>query len=148
VREAVQEVPVQRSSRGEDPAGPGDPPVRAFRNPERCHARIGRLVRPGRGIQTTQLITRPPQLGLSQQPQVALGPLIAHPPSLHPRQCRGCQGARTQRTLPAKLIAGVVYAAPRGRTFCLDIPRPEPVPAQHRRDSQPAVRVHHSKSGT
>jgi hypothetical protein len=29
--------------------------------------------------------------------------------------------------LPAKLIAGVVYAAPGGRTFCPDIPRPEPV---------------------
>ena len=62
---------------------PDDPPLRALRGGERRHARIRPLARPGRGIQTTQLITRPPQLDLGQQPQVGLGPLVAHPPSLH-----------------------------------------------------------------
>jgi hypothetical protein len=46
------------------------------------HARFGPDVL-GRDIEAAQLITRPPQLGLGQQPQVGLGPFVAHPPSLH-----------------------------------------------------------------
>jgi hypothetical protein len=82
-READEVILIERAGRNEDPPSPDDLPLRAFRGGERRHTPIRPAVRPGRGIQATQLITRPPQLGLGQQPQVGLGPLVAHPPSLH-----------------------------------------------------------------
>jgi hypothetical protein len=82
-READEVILIERAGHDEDPPSPDNLPPRAFRDRERRHTPIRPAVRPGRGIQTTQLITRPPQLGLGQQPQVGLGPLVAHPPSLH-----------------------------------------------------------------
>jgi hypothetical protein len=79
---------VERARRDEDPPGPGDRPQRALRGGV-LHARTGRAVRPGSGIKVTQLITRPPQLGLGQQPQIGLGSLLAHRPSLHRAGPRG-----------------------------------------------------------
>jgi hypothetical protein len=76
-------VRTERTGRDEDPPGPDDLPLRAFRHGERRHARIGPAGWPGRGVQITQLITRPSQLGFGQQPQVGLGPLVTRPPSLH-----------------------------------------------------------------
>jgi hypothetical protein len=65
-REAVEVVLVEHAGHDEDPPGPPDLPQRALRGRERRHARIRPDVRPRRGIQTTQPITRPPQLGLGQ----------------------------------------------------------------------------------
>jgi hypothetical protein len=59
----VDEILVEHAGRDEDPPGPADLPGRALRDRERRHARIGPGVL-GRGIEATQLITRPPQLGL------------------------------------------------------------------------------------
>ena len=83
-RDAVEEFLVERAGRNQDRPGPDDLALRALRGGKRRHARIGPDVRPGSGIEATQLIARPPQLGLGSQPQVGLGPLVAHPPSLHP----------------------------------------------------------------
>ena len=81
--ETGQDILVEHAARDEDLRGPSDLPLRALRGGERRHARIGPHVSPGRGIHSTQLTTCLPQHGLGQQPQVGLGPLIAHPPSLH-----------------------------------------------------------------
>ena len=82
-REVVEVILVEHASRDEDPPGPYDNfPPRDLRSSERRHARIGPDVL-GRDVEAAQLITRPPQLGLGQQPQVGLGPFVAHPPSLH-----------------------------------------------------------------
>ncbi len=81
--ETGQDILIEHPGRDQDPRGPSDLPLRALRGGERRHARIGPHIGPGRGIQGTQPTTRLPQYGLGQQPQVGLGPLIAHPPSLH-----------------------------------------------------------------
>ena len=79
-RDAVEEFLVERAGRNEDLPGPDDLALRALRGGKRRHARIGPDVRPGGGIEATQLIARPPQLGLGPQPQVGLGP-ARRPPS-------------------------------------------------------------------
>ena len=81
-RDVVEVILVEHASRDKDPPGPYDFPRRALQSSERRHARIGPDVL-GRDVEAAQLITRPPQLGLGQQPQVGLGPFVAHPPSLH-----------------------------------------------------------------
>ena len=116
IREPGEVILVQRTGRDQDPTGPDDLPQRAFQG-GMLDARIGPAVRPGRGIKVTQPITRPPQLGLGQQPQIGFGPLLAHAPSLHHARPGNDPAARdvTPEARPSPgTVTLVVEGNPRG----------------------------------
>ena len=97
-RNAVETFLVEHARRDEDPGRPDDLPLRALRGAEQRHALAGPGLYPGHGVDAANLLTYPPQLGLGQQPQVGLGALVAHAPSLHPAGYR-CRLRKADRGL-------------------------------------------------
>ena len=83
-RRAEEGFLVEHAGREKDPARPADLPLRALRGDEQRRVRRGPDIGPGRGVEEAKPGAHPPQFGLGQHPQVGLGPLVAHPPSLHP----------------------------------------------------------------